>query len=159
MMPTIMAAVLLLAAWAGAQVNEAPGPTVELMIEMYLVETTDGTDHFTPSITARRGQVVEYRIFAVNRSDVELQAGTVEVFSPVPAGVMFKAHSATPNSDRVLIEYSVDGAGFSVPPLLVERNGSRVVVEPEEYRGIRWTLLEPMAPGQEEVFTFRVTVE
>jgi uncharacterized repeat protein (TIGR01451 family) len=155
----VVTAVLLLSAWAGAQISPAQGPVVELMIEMYLVENVDGSERLTPSLTARRGQVVEYRIFAVNRSDTQLQAGTVEVSCPVPDGVSFQEHTATPNSEQVLIEYSVDGVEFSLPPLVVERDGTRVVIEPADYRAVRWTLLEEMEPGQEEVFTFRVTVD
>ena len=145
--------------WAAAQVNQALGPSVEVKIEMYLVETLDGAEHFTQSLTARRGQIVEYRIFAVNRGEAELQAGTVEVYCPLPDGVVFVEYSATPNSDRVLIEYSVDGEEFSIAPLLVAQGDSRVVITPDGYRGIRWTLLESMVAGQEEVFTFRVTVD
>jgi uncharacterized repeat protein (TIGR01451 family) len=147
------------APWAAAQVSPALGSAVDVKIEMYLVETLDGAEHFTQSLTARRGQVVEYRIFAVNRGAAELQAGTVEVYCPLPDGVVFVEYSATPNSDRVLIEYSVDGEEFSIAPLLVAQGEARVVITPDGYRGIRWTLLEPMAVGQEEVFTFRVTVE
>lgn len=150
---------LLLTAPAMAQDSAGLGSDVELRIAIFLVDVVDGAEFFTESVTAHSGATVEYRIFATNRGTQELQAGTVEVFCPIPAGVEFQENSVTPNSDRVLIEFTADGSTFSAPPLLTGQDGSRAVVPTEEYRGVRWTLLESMAPGQEEVFTFRVTIQ
>jgi len=43
-------------------------------------------------------------------------------------------------------------------PILVGEGDERRVVEPTEYRAVRWTLLVPLEPGQEEPFYYRVTV-
>jgi uncharacterized repeat protein (TIGR01451 family) len=155
----LLAAAWLLALGGFAHAQDDLGDVVQLRLEMYLVTMEDGNERFTSSITARPGQVVEYRVLAVNRGDTELQAGTVVVTVPVPEGAVYIEGTATPIAEDMLIEFSANGTDYSTPPVLVTRGGTRGIAEPETYTGIRWTLLSPMAPGQEEVFTFRVTVE
>ncbi len=150
----ILGAVLLLCTGlALAQVNP-----VQLSVTMYAVEDGDGSERLQESTTARRGQVVEYRIRAVNGGSTALQAGTVVVTIPVPEGVIFLANSARPVTEDILIEYQAPGADYMTAPVLAEVDGVRTVAQPDSYTGVRFTLLAPMAAGQEEVFTFRVIV-
>lgn len=127
---------------------------VSVRVEIYVVSVVGGEEQFTEATTARPGQIVEYRLFAVNNGSTTLPAGTVVITGPVPNGTQFVANSATPSSDSVLTEFSVDGTNFSEPPVLT---GGRVA-EPREYRAVRWTLLGAMEPGQEVTFVYRVTI-
>lgn len=147
----------LLAALGWAQ---SPDNPVSVRLEIYVVSTVGGEERFTESNTARPGQIVEYRLFAKNESEETLPAGTVVVTGPILEGTTFVANSATPSSDRVLTEYSVDGEVFGEPPLVLPgENGNRRVAEPTEYTAVRWTLLVPMEPGDEESFVYRVMLD
>ncbi len=154
-------AALLLAAASLAQ-QGAANP-IQLRTEIYivsLVTLANGgqEERFTAATEAIPGQVIEYRIFATNAGETTLPAGRVTITGPVMDGFEFVPRSATPSSDRVLTEYSHDGTTFGIAPLLVGEGAGRRVVEPEEYRAVRWTLLEPLEPGQEEPFYYRVLV-
>ena len=153
----LFAAMLVTAAFA----QDNP---VDVRLEIYVVSevTTDsGTEErFVPATTARPGQVVEYRLYAVNIGETTLPAGTVIIIGPVPEGTTFVEDSATPSSERVLTEFSGDGGTtYSEPPVLVARDGNSVLVEAPDYSGVRWTLLAPLEPEAEETFSYRVMVD
>jgi len=154
--------ILLLALAASALAQDNP---VTFRIESFIVDviTTEGgarQENFVPATTARRGQVVEYRIFVTNRGTTTLPAGTVVITGPVPQGTVYLDLSATPTSERLLTEFTVDGNTFMEAPVLVTAaDGSRRVAAPNEYTAIRWTLLFALEPGQEEVLLYRVTVQ
>ncbi len=132
--------------------------------EIYVVSQVtlaDGTkeERFTAATQAIPGQVVEFRIFAKNSGETTLPAGVVQIYGPVQSGMEYVANSATPSSTEVLTDFSVDGVNFSEPPVLVGPTSDRRVAEPTEYTMIRWTLLVPMEPGQEEPFYYRVVLK
>lgn len=130
---------------------------VAVRVDIFVVSVVGGEEQFTEATTARPGQVVEYRLFAVNTGDTTLPAGTVVITGPVPDGTQFVPNSATPSSDSILTEYSVDGTNFSEPPVLIGGTPNRAA-EPGEYRAVRWTLLTEMEPGEEVTFIYRVTI-
>lgn len=156
---------LVVALLIGAAQAQPPDNPVTVRLEIYLVSevTADNgtvTERFTPATSARPGQIVEYRLFAVNESDETLPAGIVIVTGPVPDGTTFVPGSATPSSERILTEFSAPGSdGFSEPPVIVDQGGNRSTADPESYGVVRWTLRVAMEPGQEETFIYRVTVE
>lgn len=124
-------------------------------VEAYIVSQVtadDGsvTERFSESTTARPGQVVEYRVFATNTDETTLPPESVSVLGPVPDSATYVDGSATPTSERVQTEFSLDGEAFSEVPETTEGAST--------YRGIRWTLLVPMEPEQEEGFVYRVTI-
>lgn len=128
---------------------------ISVRIEAYIVSQVTADDgstseRFSESSTARPGQVVEYRVFATNNDETTLPAESVSVNGPVPEASTYIDGSATPSSERVSTEFSVDGENFSEAPETTE--GS------EAYRTVRWTLLIPLEPAQEEQFTYRVTI-
>jgi uncharacterized repeat protein (TIGR01451 family) len=138
---------------------------VTVSLEIFVVSQVTGadgkiTEEFKASQTARPGQMVEYRLKAKNEGDTTLPAGTVIITGPVPDGTTFVANSATPKDERILTEYSADGTNFSdaESPILAGSGNDRTVVDPKDYKAVRWTLLVPLEPGQEEQFVYRVTV-
>lgn len=133
--------------------------SVQLRLEMFVVSEVDGREQYTPSITARAGETVEYRILAVNHAAETLQAGTVIITVPIPSDTTFQQDSATPVSDDVLVEYRAADTEYMVQPVFVVEDGNRRIASAAEYTGVRWTLLTPMAPGEEREFSFRVTVD
>lgn len=133
---------------------------IEVRVEVFVVNEVQGEEQLRPATTARPGQVVEYRLTAVNRSPDTLPSGSVEIVGPVPDQTTYVANSATPATEQILTEYSADGGqNYSEEPVLVGAEDDRDVAEPDSYTHIRWTLLEPMEPGQEETFFYRVTVD
>lgn len=136
---------------------------ISLRTEIYIVSLVtrdDGTreERFSPATEAIPGQVIEYRIFATNTGETTLPAGSVQIYGPVEDGMEYVSGSATPTSDRVLAEFSLDGDEFGTPPLLVGAGDARRVAEPEEYKMIRWRLLVDLEPGQEAPFYYRVVL-
>lgn len=128
---------------------------VSVRIEAYIVSQVtadDGsvTERFSESATARPGQVVEYRVFATNNDATTLPPESVRVLGPIPESSTYVDGSATPTSERVLTEFSPDNETFSEAPETTEG--------PTAYRAVRWTLLVPMEPEQEEGFVYRVTI-
>ncbi len=128
---------------------------VSVRIEAYIVSQVtadDGsvTERFSESSTARPGQVIEYRVFATNDGDTTLPTEVVSVLGPVPESSVYIDGSATPTSELVRTEFSLDGETFSEAPETTEG--------PTAYRAVKWTLLEPLEPGQEERFVYRVTI-
>ena len=99
------------AAWAQAEADPNANP-VSVRLEIFIVSKVGGNETFQEAATARPGQVVEYRLFANNEGDTTLPPGTVVVSGPVPDGTTYVANSATPTSDAVLTEFSVDGETF-----------------------------------------------
>ena len=129
---------------------------ITVRIEAYIVSQVtaeDGsvTERFTESTTARPGQVVEYRVFATNTDETTLPAESVSVVGPIPDSATYVDGSATPTSERVRTEFSLDGQTFSEAPETTEG--------PSAYQAVRWTLLVPLEPAQEEEFSYRVTID
>lgn len=144
--------VLLLSTSATVFAQDNP---VTVRIEAYIVSQVtaeDGnvTERFSESTTARPGQVVEYRVFATNTDETTLPAESVSVVGPVPDSSTYVDGSATTTSERVRTEFSLDGEAFSEAPETTEG--------PTAYRAVRWTLLVPLEPAQEEQFVYRVTI-
>lgn len=160
MMPRFVLATMLALGAALAFAQDAAENPVEVRLEIFLVSEVQGKEQLRPATSARPGQVVEYRLTALNRSEETLPSGTVEIIGPIPPRTAYVANSAKPSSERILTEYSADGGEtFSEEPVLVGDEDDRRVVEPENYDAVRWMLLIPMEPGQEESFFYRVTVE
>jgi uncharacterized repeat protein (TIGR01451 family) len=172
-----LAALALLAlALAGAATAQADDIAFEVeILRVDLVRGEDGepTERFTPVEEAIPGEVVEYRVTAVNEGDIIYRPGTVVVTLPIGDGVAYVEDSATPSSDRLITEFSADGGEtFSEPPVLVpaedgtdgddtesrEGDGERRVADPSEYDAIRWTFSVTFEPGQEETLAYRVEV-
>ncbi len=156
----VLAALLAL----GLALAQSPANDISFRSETYIVSrvTLEGggtEERYSPATSAIRGQVVEYRIFATNTGETTLPAGQVQILAPIDAGMAFVVNSATPSSERLLTEFSIDGVDYSEPPLLVGEGDDRRVAEPGEYTMIRWTLLVPLEPGQEFAFVYRVTIE
>ena len=143
---------LLLGFWSTGLAQDNP---VSVRIEAYIVSQVtaeDGsvTERFSESTTARPGQVVEYRVFATNNDATTLPAESVSVLGPIPDGSTYVDGSATPTSEQVRTEFSLDGESFSQAPETTEGASA--------YRAIKWTLLTPLEPDQEERFSYRVTI-
>lgn len=158
-----LALVALLLLSAGPALAQSPSNPISFRSEIYVVSQVTAEDgskeeRFTAATSAIPGQTVEYRIFATNVGETTLPAGVVQIYGPVQDGMTYVANSATPSSERVLTEFSVDGTEFSEPPVLVGVGASRRVAEASEYTTIRWTLLVPMEPGQEVPFIYRVII-
>jgi uncharacterized repeat protein (TIGR01451 family) len=178
---TAMAALAVLAlAVVGVAAAQAEDIAFEVeILRVDLVRGDDGepTERFVPVEEAIPGEIIEYRVTAVNEGDIIYRPGTVVVTLPIGEGVRYVEGSATPTSERWVIEFSADGGEtFSEPPVLVpvgaaaeddgeegdaaeEGESERRAAEPSEYDAIRWTFAEQFEPGQEELLTYRVEVQ
>ena len=161
----MLAAALLIAGLAGQAWAQADD--ISFQVEIFRVDLVRGDDgeigeRFVPVEEAIPGEVIEYRVTAVNEGDIIYRPGTVVVTLPIGEGVAYLEDSATPSSDRVVTEFSADGgATFSEPPVLVagdDGDGERAA-DPADYDAIRWTFQVPFEPGQEEELVYRVEVQ
>jgi len=109
--------------WWGAAVAQADGIVFD--VEIFRVDLVRGeegetVERFVPVEEAVPGEVIEYRVTAVNEGDIIYRPGTVVVTLPIGQGLAYIEDSATPSSDRVLTEFSADGgASYSEPPVLI----------------------------------------
>jgi uncharacterized repeat protein (TIGR01451 family) len=178
---TAMAALAVLAlAVVGAAAAQADDIAFEVeILRVDLVRGDDGepTERFVPVEEAIPGEIIEYRVTAINEGDIIYRPGTVVVTLPIGEGVHYVEDSATPTSERWVIEFSADGGEtFSEPPVLVpvgaaaeddaeegeaadEPETERRAAAPSEYDAIRWTFAEQFEPGQEELLSYRVEVQ
>lgn len=79
--------------------------------------------------------------------------------NPVPAGLRYKAETASADRKDVTIDYSIDGGKtYSVKPLVeVEVDGARVKrpAPPDMYTHIRWTIQGPVPAGASVAAEFK----
>ncbi len=154
LLAVLVSTLFLFGLLSGAAFAQGDNP-IEVRIEAYIVSQVtaeDGsvTERFSESSTARPGQVVEYRVFATNTDETTLPEESVSVNGPIPDSSTYVPGSATPSSEEVRTEYSLDNETFSEEPETTEG--------PTAYRAVRWTLLTPLEPQQEEQFVYRVTI-
>ncbi len=150
---------LALAAWSLAQDDPVVVRWESYIVNVITLEDGTRQERFVQATTARPGQVVEYRFFVTNRGATTLPAGLVLITIPIPQGTSYLDLSATPTSERLLTEFTIDGNTFMEAPVLVTAaDGTRRVATPKEYTAIRWTLLFALEPGQEEVLFFRAAI-
>jgi uncharacterized repeat protein (TIGR01451 family) len=108
---------------------------------------------------ARPGDVLGYSLAFTNRTGKAVQQ--VQFVDPLPTGLVFRTGSA--RADKVVrIDYSIDGGKTwsEKPTVVVMENGHRVVkpAPREAYSHIRWTVVEPMAPGAQVTAAFEAEV-
>lgn len=110
-------------AWWGAAVAQADGIVFDveiLRVDLVRGEEGETVERFVPVEEAVPGEVIEYRVTAVNEGDIIYRPGTVVVTLPIGQGLAYVEDSATPSSDRVVTEFSADGgASYSEPPVLI----------------------------------------
>lgn len=115
-------------AWWGAAVAQADGIVFDIeILRVDLVRGEDGdiVERFVPVEEAVPGEVIEYRVTAVNEGDIIYRPGTVVVTLPFGEGLAYIEDSATPSSDRVVTEFTADGgATYSEPPVLIADTGT-----------------------------------
>jgi uncharacterized repeat protein (TIGR01451 family) len=82
---------------------------------------------------------------------------TVTINNAVPEHMSYVANSATgPGSD---ITFSVDGKTFGAPAqLTVEEDGGTRQARADEYRHIRWSFKDSLAPGAQAHARFRAVL-
>ncbi len=114
---------LVALAWWGAAVAQADGIVFDveiLRVDLVRGEEGETVERFVPVEEAVPGEVIEYRVTAVNEGDIIYRPGTVVVTLPIGQGLAYVEDSATPSSDRVVTEFSADGgASYSEPPVLI----------------------------------------
>ena len=144
--------VLWVALLGVAMAQENP---VSVEIKAFIVNQVtdeDGkvSEDFVESSTARPGQVVEYRVTATNNDATSLPAENVKILGPIPNGTAYVDGSATPSSDEVRTEFSLDNESFSENP---ESSAGAA-----GYKAVRWTPLVELASGASVTFVYRVTI-
>lgn len=149
-MKLLLVVLLSIAGMVFAQDNPVSVRTEAYIVSQVTAEDGSVTERFSESSTARPGQVVEYRVFATNNDETTLPPESVTLRGSIPDSATYTEGSATPTSDRVLTEFSADEETFSEASEITEGSSA--------YQAVRWTLLIPLEPGQEEGFSYRVTI-
>lgn len=152
-----------------AQNNSQDQNGLELELSAFIVniiKDKDGNDKevFAPATRAQAGQVIEYRIIAVNNSENIIPASSAKISVPVPNVTSYIDSSALEN-DLYRLEFSADGGQFfAAAPLtrtIKNDEGKEVeeLIDPSEYQIVRWTILKQIAPNESQVFSYRVEVK
>lgn len=150
-------------AWSWAQ--DSP---LEIELDAFLVttittESGDSAERFSLAQEVFPGNTLEYRLNLTHVGENTLPAG-VSVRGPIPDNTQYLADSASQNGLATLT-FSIDGGDtFETAPITrteTDENGNDVVVTvpPSEYDVARWTLNDPLEPGQVLTFIYRVEVQ
>lgn len=149
------------------QVNAQTQNPVTVTLESYIVsEVTldDGSteERFTLGTQARPGQLIEYRLLAMNTSDESLPGGNLMITGPVPEGTTYQANSASLPPEAATLTFSVDGETFAAEPVVLVTNAEGVQEEvaalPETFVAVRWAVSDVLEPGESLEFSYRVVV-
>jgi uncharacterized repeat protein (TIGR01451 family) len=159
--PTLLALAL---AVAPAAADEGPALRVGMQVEREVSRPTPSGDVevTTEAVeSVKRGDVLVYTLQIANPSQAPALEARVD--DPIPAGTVLIPESASGPGTRV--SFSVDGgktfAPYPVTRTVVGDDGipRERQVAPEEYTHVRWTLTEPLDPGQVRSALFKVRVE
>jgi len=126
-------------------------------------ESGDSAERFNLAQEVFPGDVLEYRLTVTHVGDSTLPAG-VSVRGPIPSNTQYLAASASQDALAALT-FSIDGGDtFASEPITrteTDENGNDVIVTvpPSAYDVARWTLNDPLEPGQVLTFIYRVEVQ
>ena len=142
----------------------SPQLRIEMQVEREVLEENSSGERTVrrePVEAAEAGDVLVYTLRIANEGPAP--ALKAKVLDPIPRGTVLIAGSASGDGTR--ITYSIDGAeSFATYPITrtaVRDDGTRteVPVGMDEYTHVRWTLMEPLAPGQTRIAQFKVRVQ
>ena len=153
-----------------ASLSLAQDEPIATKIEYYVVSqitAEDGSkeEKFSDNLSkVYPGQIIEYRLIASNQGEITLPEEIVVLTMPMLQGFTYVDGSATPSSDEVLTEFTVDDENFGEQPLMDtitsnDGESEEVIIDPNRYKAVRWTVLTPFEPGQEATFIYRVKVK
>ncbi|MEM7734674.1 MAG: hypothetical protein AAF267_02690 [Deinococcota bacterium] len=152
-----------------AQSQENSEGPLQIELEAFLVESVTSasgevTERFSLAAEVTPGQIIEYRLNLLHIGEATLPAG-VRARGPIPAQTAYLAASASPSSALAILEFSADsGEMYASEPLTrteTDTSGNEITVEipPSDYTDARWTLQDPLEPGQVLTFIYRVEVQ
>jgi hypothetical protein len=124
--------------WAFAWAQSSP---IEVSIQAFIVGE-DGT--LTENSSAEGGDLVEYQVTATNVDPTTMPSGTVTINGPVPETSTYVSGSATENN-LLDLEFSSNSTSFNT-------------VEASPVRLLRWTVNQPLEPGESVDLSYRVTI-
>jgi uncharacterized repeat protein (TIGR01451 family) len=159
---TVALALALGSSLAAAQ--EAPRLRIDMQVEKEVqVANPDGGVEIQrePVVGTTRGDVLVYTLAIVNEGSQP--ARNARVVDPVPEGTVLLPESVMGPGSHV--SYSADGGHsfgeFPITRSVIGPDGLREdqPIPIEEYTHVRWTLTEPLAPGQVRTANFKVRVE
>ena len=161
--PMLLVAFLALPA-AQADPQGAPRLRIDMQVEKEISRKDPSGEaevRRVPVEVAGAGDVLVYTLQIVNEGEVA--AMRARVVDPIPEGTILIPDSAEGKGTH--IAYSIDGgthfASFPLTRQVMRSDGEveEVPVPVEEYTHVRWTLTEPLAPGQARSAHFKVRVE
>lgn len=126
-------------------------------------ESGDTAERFSLAQEVVPGNIIEYRLNLTHTGEDTLPAG-VSVRGPIPDNTSYLADSASQDGLAELTFSADAGETFERAPLTrteTDENGNDVIVtlSPSEYDVARWTLNDPLEPGQVLTFIYRVEVQ
>lgn len=149
--------------WSWAQDSPLQIELDAFLVTTITTESGDSAERFSLAQEVFPGNVLEYRLNLTHVGEDTLPAG-VSVRGPIPDNTQYLADSAS-QSGLAALTFSIDGGEtFASAPITrteTDENGNDVVVTvpPSEYDVTRWTLNDPLEPGQVLTFIYRVEVQ
>jgi uncharacterized repeat protein (TIGR01451 family) len=145
------AALLIGTALLGLSFGQVQGITFD--VETFRITSAAGGERFAAVQEAVPGELIEYRIYATNTSDVILRPGTVVVTVPLDEGLTLVPGSVRTN-EPARLAYSTDGEQFQpMTTTSPDRDTPSVV------RFLRATFTEAFDTGQTSGIAYRVVVD
>lgn len=150
-----------LGAAAHAQIAADPAGAVTIQTTALVASKTG--DLLENAVSVPPGQIVHFKSVITNGGKVP--AKDVTVTNPVPEHMVFSAlETEASGMSQANVTYSIDGSSFAAADALkikIKKNGVEFtrLVEPHEYKFVRWTLIKPMAAGTTANIGFKALVE
>lgn len=155
----------LVAAFATVALAQTTAQKPQLTLESYLVRTEvrDGksVEVFDKATAIKPGQIMEYRVKALNATDKTVTNISLEL--PIPRTTSYLENTATLSKDANLLASWDFKRSFGPTPLKrkVQRDGKTVeeLVPANEYTNLRWVIRTPLAAGASIEFKARVKIK
>lgn len=157
----ILAFVLLALTFVASAV-QAQGPLNSRLDAVKVTRDAAGVESFVPAGEVAPGDLVEYRLTYANTGASGISQLTVN--GPVPKGTRYVPNSAAA-ATRHTLRFSYDGGKtwLATPPLREVRTADgqvrREPASPDEITNIAWQVQEPLKPGSNQVYRYRVRVQ
>lgn len=149
-----------------AQVPKLNDQPILISLESYLVqerenETGQTQEWFEKVNEAKPNQTIEIRLNVRSKAEEAIPAATLLITMPIPEGMQYVENSATPSSDLVILEFSEDKTLFAenlFQTVSVDSVEKRLPVPNENYKALRWTVLNDFEADEELILFYRILV-
>ena len=160
MRPNIARTAAVLTLCLGLAVPAAAEVEIQVKAEKEIEMVSDEGVPTIERVAADRVVPGDEVIYTISyRNESEEPAENVRITNPIPDHLTFTGVDG--GSERTAVTYSVDGLHYDVAENLtiVDALGTPRRAETSDFTHVRWTILEPLSPGEAGAVGFRAELQ